>query len=65
MKILIVSDIHINDYPQKNPTEKYRLYQTRTVADNIINVDNTYQIAPNPPIDRIEGIRRTLKWMQQ
>lgn len=38
MKILIVSDIHINDYPQKNPTEKYRLYQTRTVADNIINV---------------------------
>ena len=38
MKILIVSDIHINDYPQKNPTEKYRLYQTRTVADNIIQV---------------------------
>ena len=38
MKILIVSDVHINDYPQKNPTEKYRLYQTRLVADNIINV---------------------------
>lgn len=38
MKILIVSDIHINDYPQKNPVEKYRLYQTRFVADNIINV---------------------------
>lgn len=38
MKILIVSDIHINDYPQKNPTEKYRLYQTRNVAENIITV---------------------------
>ena len=38
MKILIVSDIHINDYPQKNPIEKYRLHQTRLVADNIIQV---------------------------
>lgn len=35
-KILTVSDIHIHDYPQRNPSEKYRLYQTRTVAENII-----------------------------
>ena len=34
--ILITSDIHINDYPNKNPKEKYRLYQSRIVAQNII-----------------------------
>lgn len=37
-KILAIADIHIHDYPQRNPTEKYRLYQTRIVAQNIINV---------------------------
>ena len=37
-KILVVSDIHIHDYPQRNPKEKYRLYQSRNVADNIIKV---------------------------
>jgi DNA repair exonuclease SbcCD ATPase subunit/UDP-2,3-diacylglucosamine pyrophosphatase LpxH len=36
-KILAVSDIHIHDYPQRNPSEKYRLYQTRTVLKNIID----------------------------
>lgn len=36
-KILAIADIHINDYPQRNPSEKFRLYQTRTVAQNIIN----------------------------
>lgn len=35
-KIFITADIHINDYPSKNPTEKYRLYQSRYVAQNII-----------------------------
>ena len=35
-KILAVADIHIHDYPQRNPSEKFRLYQTRTVAQNII-----------------------------
>lgn len=35
-KILIVSDIHIHDYPQRNPSEKYRLYQSRIVCQNII-----------------------------
>lgn len=39
MKILAISDVHINDYPQRNPSEKYRLYQgSRTVAQNIIDV---------------------------
>lgn len=37
-KILAVSDIHIHDYPQRNPSEKYRLFQSRKVADNIIKV---------------------------
>ena len=35
-KIIIVSDIHIYDYPQRNPSNRYRLYQSRTVASNII-----------------------------
>lgn len=35
-KILAISDIHIHDYPQRNPSEKFRLYQTRQVAQNII-----------------------------
>lgn len=35
-KILIVSDIHIDDYAQRNPSEKYRLRQSRVVARNII-----------------------------
>lgn len=44
------------------PMTSFRLKNMTT--DNIINVDNTYQIAPNPPIERIEGIKRTLKWME-
>ena len=37
-RILSIADIHIHDYPQRNPNEKYRLYQTRQVAQNIIEV---------------------------
>lgn len=37
-KILVVSDIHIFDYPQRNPEIKFRLFQNRNVASNIINV---------------------------
>ena len=38
-KALVVSDIHINDYAQRNPTNRFRLYQgSRTVASNIIEV---------------------------
>ena len=36
-KILIVADIHIYDYPDRNPSVKYRLHQSRLVAQNIIN----------------------------
>lgn len=37
-KILAIADIHIHDYPQRNPSEKYRLLQDRKVAQNIIEV---------------------------
>lgn len=37
-KILAIADIHIHDYPQRNPEEKFRLYQTKQVARNIIEV---------------------------
>ena len=37
-KILSIADIHIHDYPQRNPNEKFRLYQTKQVARNIIEV---------------------------
>ena len=43
------------------PMTSFRLKNMTT--DNIINVDNTYKIAPKPPVDRIEGIKRTLEWM--
>ena len=36
-KIFATADIHIHDYPQRNPSEKYRLYQTKIVAQNIID----------------------------
>ena len=40
-KILAVADIHINDYANRNPSNRFRLYQTRTVAQNIIEVGKT------------------------
>lgn len=40
-RILAISDIHIHDYPQRNPNDKYRLYQSRIVAQNIIEAGKT------------------------
>lgn len=45
------------------PMTSFRLKNMST--DNIINLDNTYKIAPEPPVERQEGIRRTLRWMQK
>ncbi len=45
------------------PMTSFRLKNMST--NNIINLDNTYRIAPNPPINRVEGIKRTLKWMSE
>ena len=45
------------------PMTSFRLKNMST--DNIVNLDNTYKIAPNPPVDRITGIKRTLEWMKE
>lgn len=44
------------------PMTSFRLKNMTT--NNVINLDNTYQIAPNLPVDRITGIKRTLEWMK-
>jgi ABC-type transport system involved in cytochrome c biogenesis ATPase subunit/cell division protein FtsL/Icc-related predicted phosphoesterase len=38
MNILGIADVHLHDYAQRNPTPKFRLYQSDLVADNIIKV---------------------------
>ena len=43
------------------PMTSFRLKNMST--DNVVNLDNTYKIAPNPPVDRMTGIKRTLDWM--
>ena len=45
------------------PMTSFRLHNMTT--DNIINLDNTYAIAPHPPVSRLEGIKRTLRWTQE
>ena len=37
-KILLISDIHIFDYTNRCPSNRFRLYQTRLVAKNIVEV---------------------------
>lgn len=44
------------------PMTSFRLKNMTT--NNIMPLDNTYEVAPNPPFDRITGIRHTLKWME-
>jgi glycosyltransferase involved in cell wall biosynthesis len=43
------------------PMSSYRL--KNMIINNIIDLTNTYNIAPHPPFSRIEGVRRILKWM--
>lgn len=45
------------------PMTSFRLKNMTT--NNIIPLDNTYHIAPKPPVDRLTGIQRTLAWMEQ
>lgn len=45
------------------PMTSFRLKNMTT--DNIINLSNTYAIAPRPPYTRIEGIKETLNWMRE
>ena len=43
------------------PMTSFRLKNMTT--NNICPLDNTYAIAPQPPVDRLTGIKRTLEWM--
>lgn len=45
------------------PMTSFRLKNMTT--DNIIDLKNTYAIAPNPPYSRIEGVKMTLEWMNK
>ena len=45
------------------PMTSFRLKNMTT--DNIINLNNTYTIAPEPPFERLEGVKRTLEWMEK
>lgn len=58
-----VGDILKNHLHIFFPLTTFRIRNMST--NNIINLDNTYAIAPNPPVDRIEGIRRTLEWINR
>lgn len=44
------------------PMTSFRLKNMTT--NNIIDLTVTYDIAPNPPYSRIEGIRKTLEWIR-
>lgn len=43
------------------PMNSFRLHNMTT--NNIINLKNTYEVAPILPYTRREGIKKTLKWM--
>ncbi len=45
------------------PMTSFRLKNMTT--DNVIDLSATYELAPQPPFSREEGIRHTLKWMQK
>jgi len=45
----------------KFPMTSFRLKNMTT--DNIINLEELNNIAPNPPCTRIDGIRKTIKWL--
>lgn len=45
------------------PMTSFRLKNMTT--DNIIDLSATTRIAPEMPVDRITGVRRTLKWMEE
>ena len=45
------------------PMSSFRLKNMTT--DNIIDLSNTYRIAPNPPYSRVEGVKETLDWLKK
>lgn len=47
----------------KFPMTSFRLKNMTT--NNVVDLSNTKEIAPNLPISRIEGIRKTLSWLKE
>lgn len=47
----------------KFPMTSFRLKNMTT--DNIVDLSNTQELAPTFPVTRIEGIRKTLKWLKE
>jgi len=45
------------------PITSFRLSNMTT--DNVLPLDNTFQIADNPPFTRLDGVKETLKWMAE
>lgn len=43
------------------PLDSRRLHNMQSGV--VRNLDNTYKIAPNPPYERLEGVKETLKWL--
>lgn len=60
-KILAYVGDFLNFFSIYFPMTSFRLKNMTT--DNIIDLKNTYKLAPNPPFTRIEGVKLTLKWM--
>lgn len=46
----------------KFPITSFRLRNMTT--NNVIDLTDTYKIAPNPPFTRVEGVKRTLNWIK-
>lgn len=44
------------------PMTSFRLHNMTT--DNIIDLSETYKLAPNPPCSRVDGVRKTLSWLK-
>jgi len=45
------------------PMTSFRLHNMTT--DNVIDLTNTNRVAPNPPFTRVEGVKETLKWINE
>jgi len=45
------------------PMNSFRLHNMTT--NNIVDLSNTYEVAPNLPFTRIEGVKNTLKWIKE
>lgn len=58
----LVGDI-ITSFKVKFPMNSFRLSNMTT--NNILPLDNTYAVCGKPPIDRITGVKETLKWMAE